>query len=139
MKHSTEKCVFFFSGHFPVSVTILGWSNAYGVSGNTIWHGSGQDFFPALDMFALQLTLASPRWFVEGRKAWKNGEIQGRKGNAKGNPRIMYQDVAVNLLGCRKGSMGEQQQPMAVRGYWFTSRFTLERYHAGRQADRQTD
>lgn len=28
---------------------------------------------------------------------------------------------------------------MPVRGYWFTFRFTLERYHSGRQAGRLTD
>lgn len=70
-----EKYIFFFSGHFPVSVTILGWSNAYGVSGNTAWHGLGQDFLPALDMFALQLTLASPRVVCrrkESMEKWRN-------------------------------------------------------------------
>lgn len=80
-------------------VTILGWSNAYGVSGNSTWHGLDQVFLPVLHMFAFQLTLASSGWFAEGRIAWKNGEMYGnrrKKRSAKGNPCIAYQDVVVN-------------------------------------------
>ena len=89
-------------------MTILGWSNAYGVSGNSTWRGLDQIFLPVLDMFALQLTLASSRWFVEGRKAWKNGEMygnKGKKGSAKGNPCITYQGVVVNCC-MHKGQGG---------------------------------
>lgn len=94
-----EKEIFFFSGYFPLSVAILGWSNACGVSGNSAWHSLGQVFLPVLDMIALKLTLVNSRRFAEGGEAWKNGEIygnRGKKGRAKGNHRITYQDVAVS-------------------------------------------
>lgn len=60
-------------------MTILGWSESYSVSRNSTWHGSDQGYIPVLDMFALQLILASSRRFVEG-SAWKNGEMYGKMG-----------------------------------------------------------
>jgi len=80
LKHYTEKYIFFFSGHAPLSVTILGWSNAPGVSGNSAWRGSDRVLLSVLDTLALQLTLASSRRFVEGRKARENGETYGNRG-----------------------------------------------------------
>lgn len=65
-------------------MTILVWSNACDVIGNSTWHGLDQLFLPVLYVFALQLTCASSRWFVEGskqsmEKMGKCTEIVGKK------------------------------------------------------------
>lgn len=93
-----KKSVFFFSCHFSLSVTILGWSNAHDVMGillGTAWIKSSLAWIHL--HYSSDLPVQGALW-KEGKhgKIGECMEIGGQNGIAKGDPSFMHQDVGVN-------------------------------------------